>query len=162
MLGQEDRTVPQAESSEAPTRPAASRWDGVAERLHASGLRWTPQRRTLIQVLREHEGHVTATEIIGRCRELDATTTPSTVYRTLDMLEDLGLVRHGHGPGGREEYHVLPDRVHGHVYCTGCGSTSEIGAATAAAIVDALERELGFAVDLSHVTISGRCKGCQS
>jgi Fur family ferric uptake transcriptional regulator len=116
----------------------------------------------LIDVLREHQGHVTATEIIARCRELDPTTTPSTVYRTLDMLEDLELVRHGHGPAGREEYHVLPDQVHGHVYCIGCGSTSEIGAATAKAILGVLDKELGFAVDLSHVTISGHCRGCQS
>jgi len=154
--------VPQPDSSQAPAVSAASRWDGVAERLRSNGLRWTPQRRTLIDVLREHQGHVTATEIIARCRALDPTTTPSTVYRTLDMLEDLGLVRHGHGPGGREEYHVLPDEVHGHVYCVGCGSTSEIGTPTATAILDSLASQLGFAVDLSHVTISGRCKGCQS
>ena len=150
------------DSSHVLAGSAASRWDGVAERLRFNGLRWTPQRRTLIEVLREHQGHVTATEIIGRCRELDPTTTPSTVYRTLDMLEDLELVRHGHGPGGREEYHVLPDQVHGHVYCIGCGSTSEIGTATASAIVEALDGELGFTVDLSHVTISGHCRGCQS
>ncbi len=149
------------DSSHALAGSATSVWDGVAERLRSSGLRWTPQRRTLIEVLREHQGHVTATEIIGRCRELDPTTTPSTVYRTLDMLEDLGLVRHGHGPGGREEYHILPDQVHGHMYCIGCGATWEIDAGTATAIVDALEGQLGFAVDLSHVTISGHCKGCQ-
>ena len=149
------------DSSHAFAGSATSVWDGVAERLRASGLRWTPQRRTLIEVLREHQGHVTATEIIGRCRELDPTTTPSTVYRTLDMLEDLGLVRHGHGPGGREEYHILPDQVHGHLYCVGCGATWEIDAGTATAIVDALQGQLGFAVDLSHVTVSGHCKGCQ-
>ena len=142
------------DSSHVLAGSAASRWDGVAERLRFNGLRWTPQRRTLIEVLREHQGHVTATEIIGRCRELDPTTTPSTVYRTLDMLEDLGLVRHGHGPGGREEYHILPDQVHGHMYCVGCGATWEIDAGTATAIVDALQGQLGFAVDLSHVTIS--------
>ena len=157
----EDRTVAPADSSQAGGGSAASPWDGVATRLRSNGFRWTPQRRTLIEVLREHEGHVTATEIIARCRELDPTTTPSTVYRTLDMLEDIGLVRHGHGPGGREEYHILPNQVHGHLYCIGCGATWEIGPETAMAIVEALEGELGFAVDLSHVTISGHCRGCQ-
>jgi Fur family ferric uptake transcriptional regulator len=166
MFRQEDRTVPQPDSSQtsaaSESASAASRWDGVAERLRSSGLRWTPQRRTLIDVLRRREGHVTAIEIIARCRELDPTTTPSTVYRTLDMLENLGLVRHCHGPGGREEYHVLPDQVHGHMYCVGCGATWEIKPATAAEIVGALASDEGFAVDLSHVTISGRCQGCQS
>jgi Fur family ferric uptake transcriptional regulator len=161
MAGQEDRTVTPSDSSQASAGSTSSRWDGVADHLRSTGLRWTPQRRTLIEVLRSRQGHVTATEIIARCRELDATTTPSTVYRTLDMLEDLGLVRHGHGPGGREDYHILPDQVHGHLYCTACGSTWEIDSGTAVAIVDALQGQLGFAVDLSHVTISGHCKGCQ-
>jgi Fur family ferric uptake transcriptional regulator len=105
---------------------------------------------------------VLATDLIARCRELDPTTTPSTVYRTLDVLEEMGFLVHGHGPDGREEYHILPGRVHGHVHCVGCGSTWEISPATGAVIVEALSSQLGFAVDLSHVTISGRCVGCQS
>jgi Fur family ferric uptake transcriptional regulator len=141
-------------------QPAPDVWDGVADRLRASGLRWTPQRRTLIEVLREHKGHVTATELIARCRQRDATTTPSTVYRTLDMLEELGMVRHGHGHDGREEYHILPEQIHGHLHCAGCGATWEISPETGAAIVDALATQLGFKVDLSHVTVSGLCAGC--
>ena len=156
-----DRQVPQSRSGPAAAPPESSPWDGVAARLRASGLRWTPQRRTLVDVLREHEGHVTATELIARCRERDATTTPSTVYRTLDVIEELGLVQHGHGPDGREEYHVLPDQVHGHLYCVACGATWEIRPETGAVIVEALATDLGFAVDLSHVTISGHCQGCR-
>jgi Fur family ferric uptake transcriptional regulator len=141
--------------------PQKSPWDAVAPRLRAAGLRWTHQRRMLVDVLKGHEGHVMATEIIARCRELDPSTTPSTVYRTLDVLENLGLVRHGHGPDGREEYHVLPQGLHGHVYCSGCGRSWEIAPATGAQIADALEQELGFEIDLSHVTISGLCQHCQ-
>ena len=58
------------------------------------------------------------------------------MYRTLDALEELGLVRHGHGADGREEFHVGPDADHGHVYCADCGR-SEIRAAAADAIVTA-------------------------
>lgn len=155
-----DRQVRQSASTEPSKASEGSPWDGIAGRLRSSGLRWTPQRRTLVEVLREHEGHVTATELITRCRERDQTTTPSTVYRTLDVLEDFGLVKHGHGPDGREEYHVLPDRVHGHLYCVACGATWEIRPETGAVIVDALATDLGFDVDLSHVTISGRCRRC--
>jgi len=69
-------------------------------------------------------------------------------------------VRHGHGPDGREEFHVLPDVEHGHLHCQGCGGTWEIGADEAEAIVGPLERVRGFHVDLSHVTIVGRCAAC--
>jgi Fur family ferric uptake transcriptional regulator len=124
-------------------------------------MRWTPQRRTLVDVLRATQGHVSAAELIEQCRERDATTTPSTVYRTLDVLEELGLVKHGHGVGGREEYHVLPGPEHGHLYCQVCGGTWEIRDDEAAAIVGRFNHDRGFEVNLSHVTISGRCGGCR-
>ena len=85
---------------------------------------------------------------------------PSTVYRTLDVLEELGLVRHAHGPDGREEYHVLPETEHGHLHCAGCGTSWDIGPAEAAALAQALEAGRGFRMDLSHLTVSGLCTGC--
>jgi len=142
-------------------RDDARTWDTVQERLHDRGLRWTPQRRTLVTVLSETQGHVTGAELVDRCRQRDPATTPSTVYRTLDVLEDLGIVRHGHGPNGQEEYHVLPEAVHGHLHCETCGSSWEISADEAASIVGSLDRERGFEVDLSHVTIVGRCRACR-
>ena len=99
------------------TTPVSATWDEVRDRLHAAGLRWTPQRRTLVEVLRRSDGHVTGAELVERCRELDPTTTPSTVYRTLDVLEGLGYLSHHHGMDGREEFHVLPTADHGHLHC---------------------------------------------
>jgi Fur family ferric uptake transcriptional regulator len=135
-------------------------WPDIRDRLHARGLRWTPQRRVLIEVLSHADGHVTGAELIERCRELDPATTPSTVYRTLDVLEELGIVRHAHGADGREEFHVLPESDHGHLHCLGCRETWEIGAREAAAFVATLRAERGFAVELSHLSISGLCRGC--
>jgi Fe2+ or Zn2+ uptake regulation protein len=140
---------------------AAPEWDTFPARLRAAGMRWTPQRRTLIEVLRAADGHVLAVDLIERCRQRDPTTTPSTVYRTLDFLEEMGFVRHHHGPDGREEYHVLPGADHGHLHCVGCGGSWEIRDEEAATIVATLERALGFEVDLSHVTICGRCGTCR-
>src|SRR4029079_14463951 len=110
----------------------------VRDRLRRRGLRWTPQRRTVMEVLAATDGHVTGAELIERCRDHDPQTIPSTVYRTLDVLEELGLVRHGHGADGREEFHVSPGAEHGHLYCADCGARSEIRAGEAAGIVTAL------------------------
>jgi Fur family ferric uptake transcriptional regulator len=124
-------------------------------------MRWTPQRRALIAILAETDGHVTGAELVERCRHHDPATIPSTVYRTLDMLERLGVVRHCHRPDGREEYHVLPEHEHGHLYCRECGGCWELGQEEAARIVASLGHDEGFAVDLSHVTIVGRCRACR-
>jgi Fur family ferric uptake transcriptional regulator len=137
-------------------------WSGVPAMLRQRGLRWTPQRRLLIEVLRGISGHVTGAELVERCRRIDPATIPSTVYRTLDVLEDLGLVRHCHGPDGREEYHVLPVDDHGHLYCGACGAVQEIPEDVAATLTATLMARHGFAVDLSHMTIVGRCPRCRA
>ncbi len=135
-------------------------WHGARDLLRAHGLRWTPQRRSLIDVLAASQGHVSGAEILRRCREVDPMTTPSTVYRTLDVLERLGLVRHAHGLDGGEEYHLLPRDEHGHLFCWSCGSRWELAAAEAKGFVSALRNARGFEVDLSHVTVVGTCRGC--
>jgi len=136
-------------------------WTDVRDLLRARGLRWTPQRRTLIDVLAETDGHVTGAELIERCRAIDPATIPSTVYRTLDVLEELGLLNHSHGADGREEFHVRPVAAHGHLHCIGCGTTWDIGTDEAASLVATLERQRAFAVDLSHLSIAGRCSDCR-
>ncbi|MEO5964530.1 MAG: Fur family transcriptional regulator [Candidatus Limnocylindrales bacterium] len=141
----------------------ATPWADLPSRLRARGLRWTPQRRTLLEVLEVlagTTGHVTGVELIERCRALDPTTIPSTVYRTLDVLEDLGIVRHAHGVDGREEFHVLPAIEHGHLHCTGCQGAWEIGPDEARTLVAAIEGSRGFRVDLSHLSVAGLCADC--
>ncbi len=144
----------------APSATATAPWDELPARIRARGLRWTPQRRILLEVLSRSEGHVTGAELVERCRAADPSTVPSTVYRTLDVLEELGIVQHAHGADGREEFHVLPVSQHGHLHCLGCHQSWEISSDEAAALGRVLERERGFAMDLSHLTVSGHCRAC--
>jgi Fur family transcriptional regulator, ferric uptake regulator len=136
-------------------------WATVRDRLRASGLRWTPQRRTILDVLAASDGHVTGAELVERCRAIDPTTTPSTVYRTLDVLEDLGVVRHHHGPDGREEFHVLPRTEHGHLHCRACSRSWEVSATEVAPMLDALRSRRGFEADISHMSLVGLCAECR-
>jgi len=145
-----------ATTSDGPT------WASVRDRLHDRGLRWTPQRRTVIEVLSRTEGHVTGAELLDACRAIDPETTPSTVYRTLDVLEELDLIRHSHGLDGREEYHVLPGAAHGHLHCSACGASWDIDATEAAALVRSLRTGRGFVVDLTHLSVAGHCAACHA
>jgi Fur family ferric uptake transcriptional regulator len=140
---------------------AGDRWGDVRRRLRTRGLRWTPQRRVLLEVLAGIDGHVTGADLIEGCRALDPTTTPSTVYRTLDVLEEIGLVSHSHGLAGRQEFHVNPTADHGHLVCSSCGGSWELGAGEVRGLVDGLRANRGFAVDVDHLTIEGRCAACR-
>jgi Fur family ferric uptake transcriptional regulator len=144
-----------------PVSQLAEPWGSLPGRLRARGLRWTAQREAVVRVLASADGHLTGAEIVERCRAIDRMTIPSTVYRTLDALEALGLVRHAHGADGREEYHVRPGGEHGHRYCATCGRHWDIDpdSPAGASIVGAFAAE-GFVVDLSHVTVVGRCDDC--
>lgn len=143
---------------------ASTAWDGVPARLRARGLRWTPQRRILVDVLSRTDGHVTGSELVERCREVDPGTIPSTVYRTLDVLEELGVLRHSHSADGREEFHVLPEVEHGHLYCRRCEAQSELAVddPAVAAAVAAFDAHRGFEIQVSHLTLTGLCSDCRS
>jgi len=140
--------------------PLREPWASVRQRLRERGLRWTPQRRAIVEALAVSDGHITGAELLERCRAIDPATIPSTVYRTLDVLEELGLVQHGHGADGREEFHVGPEGLHGHLHCATCGGRWEIRADAGRAIIDGLRASDGFEVDLTHVTVVGRCADC--
>lgn len=134
----------------------------IPERLRARGLRWTPQRAILLDALARAEGHVTGSALVERCRELDPATTPSTVYRTLDVLEELGVISHSHGIDGREAFHVLPVLDHGHLICSGCGTEDELPAPEAAPFLAALDARHGFEARIDHLTVVGRCRDCRA
>jgi Fur family transcriptional regulator, ferric uptake regulator len=135
-------------------------WSEIRDELRSRGLRWTPQRRLILDVLAATEGHVTGSEIVDRCRERDPETTPSTVHRTLDVLEELGYLRHSHGTDGREEFHVLPESEHAHLQCESCGRSWEMDPVDANALSRGLERTRDFNVHIGHLTIAGQCGEC--
>ena len=143
-----------------PPPAEAAAWSQVRDQIRARGLRWTPQRRQIVEVLEVAEGHVTGSELLERCRERDPATTPSTVYRTLDVLEELGYLSHSHSAAGREEFHVLPVTEHAHLQCRVCDRTWELDATTAAQVVEPVARSHGFVADVGHLTILGRCADC--
>ena len=139
---------------------SGSPWPDIRVELRSRGLRWTPQRKLILDVLGAARGHVTGSEIVERCRSREPETTPSTVYRTLAVLEDLGYLHHSHGADGREEFHVLPAAEHAHLQCVACGGSWEIDPAETASLVAELERGRQFRVDVGHLTIAGRCAAC--
>ncbi len=139
--------------------PAVGR-DWQAE-LRARGYRLTPQRQLVLESVGEL-GHGTPEEIAGAVRRTAATVNISTVYRTLELLEQLGLVRHTHLGHGAPTYSVATDDDHVHLVCRDCGAVQEAGVDVLGGVVERLEAERGFRVDVGHLAVFGRCRECAS
>jgi Fur family ferric uptake transcriptional regulator len=133
--------------------PVAGNADLVA-RLHARGLRMTPQREQVLAAVRQLE-HATPEQISDSVTDVDVTT----VYRTLELLEQLGLVRHTHLGHGAPSFRPAEDD-HVHVVCHECGQVIDAPHDLIDALSTRLESERGFTVDRSHFTVFGRCADC--
>jgi Fur family transcriptional regulator, ferric uptake regulator len=121
--------------------------------LRTRGMRVSGPRRTLLEALYAAADPLTAEELSG---ELDL----ASVYRNLDALEAVGLVRHvhvGHGPG---MYALAARRDRGYAACEGCGRHAALDASALAAVRAAVDAATGFTSDFSHFPIVGLCPYC--
>jgi Fur family transcriptional regulator, ferric uptake regulator len=123
--------------------------------LRSRGYRLTSQRVRVLAALGEL-GHATP-EGIAATGGVDL----STVYRTLELFEELGLVTHAHLGGGAPSYHLAAEEPHVHLVCRSCGDVAEAGPDLVAGLVERLERERGFAVDVAHIAVTGECAACR-
>jgi len=126
----------------------------LGSRLRARGLRSTPQREQVLAAVRRL-GHATPEQIGEAAPEVD----PATVYRTLELLEELGLVKHAHLGHGAPSYRPADDD-HVHVVCHSCEKVVDAPHDLVDALAARLLDERGFAVDRSHFTVFGTCAEC--
>lgn len=136
----------------APTSVAPT--GDLADRLRARGLRVTAQREQVLAAVREL-GHATPEQIGEQVSGVDVTT----VYRTLELLEEIGLVRHAHLGHGAPSYRPAEDD-HIHVVCHTCGKVVDADPNLVDAMAERLRTERGFQLDRSHFTVFGRCRDC--
>ncbi len=106
------------------------------------------------------KGHVTADELAADVQARFPSVNISTVYRTLDTLEDLGIVDHVHLGHGRAIYH-LADDDHQHLVCEVCESVEEIPIGKLRPLLRTIQRDHGFEVDRRHFAIVGVCRRCR-
>ncbi len=133
--------------------------DSVLDLLRSRGLRMTPQRRAIVAEIMAVQGHITPTEVSRRVHRRVPGVNPSTVYRTLDLLEDLGVLSHAHLEAG-PEYHHQTESGHVHLTCSRCGAQDSLGVAEARSLHRLITRHGGFRPDLTHFAISGLCADC--
>ena len=127
--------------------------------LRSRGYRLTPQRQLVLEAVGEL-GHSTPEDIATAVRRTASGVNISTVYRTLELLEELGLVQHTHLGHGAPTYSVATDDDHVHLVCRDCGEVQEAEVDLLAEAVARLAQERGFSLDVGHVALFGSCRSC--
>jgi Fur family ferric uptake transcriptional regulator len=128
--------------------------------LRQAGYRLTPQRESVLAVVAESGGHLTAEEILARVRVRYPYLNKSAVYRSLDLLAGLSLVTQTDLGHGRVEYELHRHPHHHHLICRECKHVEQIEHGAFRTLQKKLESEFGFHADLDHFAIFGTCRKC--
>jgi Fur family ferric uptake transcriptional regulator len=128
--------------------------------LRSQGVRMTPQRIAIVDEIMTTPGYVVPLRVIERVKARVPGVSPSTVYRTLERLEALGVLAHVHLEQGTG-YHHVTDARHAHLTCSSCGKEQEASQALLRRLEQSVQREHDFRPDFSHHPISGLCASCR-
>jgi Fur family ferric uptake transcriptional regulator len=131
------------------------------DQLRARGFRMTPQREIILAVLHGMEGLVTVEEVHSRVQKVSAVIDVSTVYRTLDLLQEFGLVSCVDVGDGQHRYELVGLRgPHVHLICQGCGKVMAVEPDVMQAFAERLEAAKGFQIALDRLSLPGFCQDC--
>jgi len=121
----------------------------------------TSQRRLLLKLLRDDEGHVDAKELYRRASAKDESISPATVYRTLNLFKELGLIDEIRLGRVRCYYEIKQSQGHQHLVCKGCGKILEFQSPYFSKLIKEVQRQHGFHVEKAELYLEGHCPGCE-
>lgn len=138
--------------------------DTFIDTLHDHGLRLTPQRELVLQILREASEHLDAEGIWQNARQYDQDINLATIYRNLNVLSQIGLIQQSFlGEGQKRGYYELIDKpVHYHFACLRCGKVLELLSPTMAQAQQEMERHYGVRIIDAHYKFEGLCPDCMA
>ena len=131
----------------------------VMDMLRTRGLRMTPQRRAIVSEVMRTSGHISPTAVARKVQGEMPGVNASTVYRTLTLLEEVGVLSHSHLETGAE-YHRAEEAEHVHLTCSRCGRDDALSLREAKRLQQLIRAHRGFEADLTHFAITGLCAQC--
>lgn len=132
----------------------------IVGKLTERGYRLTPQRMMILSAIENSDDHISAEEIHAQVVAKYPHVNISTVYRTLELLKQVGLVTETDLGEGRVRYHPSGKGHHHHLVCKECGAIIDLDETVLSSLKDILLREYKFIADLRHLAIFGRCVNC--
>lgn len=130
--------------------------------LRDAGYKLTSPRLTILEILEQSGGHITSAELLKRVEEQDATIGRASVFRTLDLMIQLGIVWTSTQGSSTVHYMLMPGGHHHHALCKNCERLIEFEDCQLDPLIAKLEREYGFQIDGHLLELYGLCQDCQT
>lgn len=133
----------------------------LREALSSRGLKLTQCRRAVLQVLAASSEHLKVAEVHRRARLIDPQVGLASVYRTMDLLERLHLVKHVHMEHRHRHYARITEHHGHHLVCNGCGLVIEFSDCQLERLTRTLVRRTKFQIEGHCVEFFGQCRKCR-
>ena len=134
----------------------------IATILRQQGYKLTPQRRAVLDAIALSSDHLTPADIYDKVRHEHPGIGLVTIYRTLDILDKLGLICEVHSGGNCRSYLMRrPSEHHHHLICSNCGIVADFTNCDLGELAQRLSRETGFKIESHLLEFAGRCQNCQ-
>ena len=121
----------------------------------------TAQRRLLLELIRDAEGHLDAKELYQRARARDESIGPATVYRSLNLFKELGLVDQRRLGKVCCCYEIKQSMQHQHLVCQRCGKVIEFQVPNFQKLIKTIRQEYNFKIIKAQLCIEGYCEQCE-
>lgn len=130
-----------------------------AQRLQEAGYRLTAPRRAVLEVMEGEQGHLSCAEVLRRGQRICPSLSRATVYRTLEILTELGLLRPLH-LGERASQVACVEGGHHHLLCLECGNVIHFDDCVVEQIEEAVAARMGFRIRSHLLEFYGVCREC--
>jgi Fe2+ or Zn2+ uptake regulation protein len=133
----------------------------LVDALDVAGYRLTRPRRDVAELIAMQEGHFTAADLLSAATSLRRGIGRATVFRTIEVLGELGLIERIELPDGEHAYVVCATSHHHHVVCTRCGDATEVSDFGLDSVLASVARRTGYSINAHRMELFGLCPACQ-
>jgi Fur family transcriptional regulator, ferric uptake regulator len=133
----------------------------IVSAFETAGYRLTGPRRALAALIAAKARHFTADELLGESRRRRLGVTRATIFRSLDVLADIGVIERLDLPSGEHAFVACEPAHHHHVVCSSCGRTTGVADPGIEGIAEAIGRETGYRIDAHRLELFGLCPACR-
>jgi len=121
----------------------------------------TTQRRLLLEIIRQADGHLDADELYRRAKAKDPRISLATVYRNLKLFKELGLIAESNLGQTHSHYEIKSKKEHHHLVCLGCGQVIEFDSPLIAETAARMQQDSGFDITSIQLKLEGYCPKCK-